>query len=234
METTGARWPEIPAHPLVLVPLGSTEQHGPHLPLGTDTAVASAVARSAATELGAVLAPALPYGSSGEHQGFPGTASIGRDALDAVLTELVRSLGSWASRVVLVTGHGGNVPVLAGVVPRLREEGHAVGWIPCAAPGGDAHAGRTETSLLLHLDPAGVRADLAEAGSTRPIAELMPELRRVGVRAVAPNGVLGDPSGASADEGRSLLDGMVASSVRRIRADEVDASGMLRDPGASP
>ena len=71
------------------------------------------------------------------------------------------------------------------------------GW----AGGGDAHAGRTETSLMLALAPSEVLLDRAAAGDTRPIAELLPELRAHGVREVSPNGVLGDPAGASAEEG---------------------------------
>jgi len=87
----------------------------------------------------------------------------------------------------------------------LRYEGRDAAWFPCAA-GGDAHAGRTETSLMLALDPARVDLELAEPGCTEDIAALMPRLRREGVRAVSPNGILGDPAGASAAEGRELLD----------------------------
>ena len=107
-----AAWPSVPMEPLLLVPLGSTEQHGPHLPFSVDTDIAAAVAREAAERLGAVVAPALAYGSSGEHQGFAGTLSIGQDALRLLLVELVRSARTWAARVVLIAGHGGNAPVL--------------------------------------------------------------------------------------------------------------------------
>jgi len=197
------------ADDLLVVPLGATEQHGPHLPLGTDTIIASALAAS----LDAVVAPALPYGSSGEHAGFAGTLSIGREALITVLVELVRS--SAFARVVFVSGHGGNAEPLAAAVRRLRDEGHDV-WAWSPAWGGDAHAGRTETSLLLHLAPEVVRLDRAEAGDTRSWRELSPEVTIGGVAAVSPNGVLGDPAGASSEEGARLL----AAICGRVR-DEV-------------
>ena len=85
---------------VAIVPLGATEQHGPHLPLGTDTTIACALAFGlAAARDDVVVAPALPYGSSGEHAGFPGTLSIGQDALRVVVLELARS-GSTAPPLV--------------------------------------------------------------------------------------------------------------------------------------
>ena len=86
----------------------------------------------------------------------------------------------------------------------------------CGVPGGDPHAGRTETSLLLHLAPDVVRLDRAEPGDTRPWAEIAPVVTAGGVAAVSPNGVLGDPTGASADEGGRLFDAI----CERVR-DEV-------------
>jgi mycofactocin precursor peptide peptidase len=207
-ELGSAAWTELAQRPLVLVPVGSTEQHGPHLPLQTDTLIATAVAREAAVRLGGYVAPAVSIGASGEHQGFPGVVSIGTETLHLVLVELVRSLSTWSGRIVLVNGHGGNVPALARAVDQLVAEGHDVCWLPCAA-GGDAHAGRTETALLLHLAPLLVRLELAEAGNTRPFRELLPELVAHGVRRLSPNGVLGDPAGATAAEGAELFETMV-------------------------
>ena len=86
------------------------------------------------------------------------------------------------------------------------------------ADGGDAHAGRTETSLMLAVDPAAVRLELAEAGCTEPLDGLLPRLRAEGVRPVSSNGVLGDPAGASADEGRALLDTLVRDLVATVAA----------------
>jgi creatinine amidohydrolase len=192
----------------LLLPLGSTEQHGPHLPLSTDTLVAVAVAEALADRRDdVVLAPALPYGSSGEHAGFPGTLSIGQDALQLLLLELIRSADAFGA-VVIVSGHGGNAEPVARAVARLTDEGRRVrAWSPSGAV--DLHAGRTETALLLALAPSLVRQELAEAGDPRPLRELLPLLREGGVAAVSPNGVLGDPAGASANEGRSLLAALV-------------------------
>jgi creatinine amidohydrolase len=173
--------------------------------------------RLAAARPDAVVAPALPYGSSGEHAGFAGTLSIGQRALEAVVVELVRSADDFAG-VVLVSGHAGNAGPLGRAVATVRAEGRrALAWLP-AVPGGDAHAGRTETSLLLALVPASVRLDEAEPGDTRPLAEVMPELRSGGVAAVSPNGVLGDPRGASAAEGERLLAALTADLVQAVAA----------------
>jgi mycofactocin system creatininase family protein len=224
----GSVWPEIPEKPLLVVPLGSVEQHGPHLPLGTDTAVACATAEAAAGSLGqAVLAPALAYGASGEHEGFPGTISIGTEALTALLTEYGRSACRWAGRLLVVNGHGGNLEALRTAVPLLRSEGRDVAWFPCGVPGGDAHAGRTETSLMLHVEPEGVLGDRAVAGVMTPIGQLLPRLRAEGVRGVSPTGVLGDPAGASRAEGAALLADMAGRLVAAVEAWDVDGAGRL-------
>ncbi len=220
MDLVDTRWDGIGPGSLVIVPVGSTEQHGLHLPFDTDTLIAEAVARGVAGQMPpgtTVLAPSVAYGASGEHQDFPGTASIGTEVLTAVLIELGRSIGTWADRTVFVNGHGGNLEALTAAVDRLRFEGRDVDWVPCVPPGGDAHAGRAETSLLLHLHPSRVTPDRAAAGPVDRIEALLPELRERGVRAVSPNGVLGDPRGASAAEGRHLLERMIAEAARRIR-----------------
>jgi len=211
-ETSGAE--------LVLVPVGSIEQHGPHLPLHTDTVIAEAIARGSADVLdGAWVAPAVAYGASGEHQDFAGTSSIGTTVLHQVLVELVRSMRTWAGAVVFVNGHGGNVEPLASAVAQLTAEGHDVRWVAPAAAGGDAHAGRAETSLMLHLRPGEVRLERAAAGRREPMATLLPALRADGVAAVSPNGVLGDPAGATAEEGRELLERLVVRAVEQLRRD---------------
>jgi creatinine amidohydrolase len=232
-------WPEV-GRPVVLVPVGSTEQHGPHLPLDTDTLIASAVAdvlgrRLREDGIDAVVAPAIAFGASGEHQAFPGTVSIGVQALTFMVLEFGRSASEWAERVVFVNGHGGNVESLATAVPVLRDEERDVAWLPCV-PGADplglgvpvdAHAGRSETSILLVLDPDRVRLARVEPGDPRPIRELMPLLRSGGVQAVAPNGVLGDPTAASADEGLELFAAMIEDAWSRLRLGRVDPRGCL-------
>jgi creatinine amidohydrolase len=223
-----AAWPELGPAPLLVVPLGSVEQHGPHLPVATDTAVASAVAELAVDRLdGTLLAPALAYGASGEHEDFPGTVSLGTEALTALLVEYGRSACRWAGRVLVVNGHGGNLDALRTAGAVLRREGRDVAWFSCGTPGGDAHAGRTETSLMLHVEPAAVRPDRSVRGVTSPIGELMPRLRAEGVRAVSPSGVLGDPAGATAEEGAALLADLVQRLVVAVEPWRVDAQGRL-------
>ena len=224
----GSVWPELPEAPVLVVPLGSVEQHGHHLPLGTDTSVAYAAAEAAAASLdGALLAPPLAYGASGEHEGFPGTVSIGTEALTGLLVEYGRSACRWAGRVLVVNGHGGNLDALRSAVPLLRAEGRDVAWFPCGVPGGDAHAGRTETSLMLHVEPDRVLGEQAVPGVTTPIGVLLPRLRAEGVRGVSPTGVLGDPTGASAEEGAALLAGLVERLVAAARAWDADGTGRL-------
>jgi mycofactocin precursor peptide peptidase len=201
-------WPDVERDArdaALAVPIGSTEQHGPHLPLSTDTDVAVALAGLLArARPTVVVAPALPYGSSGEHEDFAGTLSIGQQALELALVELCRSASATFQRILLINAHGGNAEPLDRAQRRLRRERRDVrAWAPSWA--GDAHAGRTETSLMLALAPEHVRRDRAGAGNVAPVSSLLPRLRTDGVRAVSPNGVLGDPAGASAHEGRKLL-----------------------------
>lgn len=219
--------------PVLIVPVGSTEQHGPHLPLDTDTRIAAAVSRALlehvddASSGDWVVAPPVHYGASGEHEGFPGTVSIGTAALRLLLLEYGRSALSWASRLVFVNGHGGNVEALAAAVALLRQERRDVGWVPCIAAGADAHAGHTETSVLLHISPGDVWADGLVPGNTAPLAELMPAMRSGGIAAVSEVGVLGDPTTATAAEGERIFAEMVNGCAGRIRRWQPDRNGLL-------
>jgi mycofactocin precursor peptide peptidase len=219
MMISSLTWPEVgvlaDGGSVLAVPLGSTEQHGPHLPLSTDTDIAVALCERLALRRDVVVAAPIAYGSSGEHAGFPGTLSIGQHALELLVVELCRSAGETFSRVVLVCGHGGNAEPVACAVRTLRGEGRDVlafspRW------DGEPHAGRTETALQLGLHPDRVLMARAEPGDTRPIEELMPLLRAGGVRAVAANGVLGDPRGASVEEGAALLESLAVDLTRAV------------------
>jgi mycofactocin system creatininase family protein len=209
----GATWPEIDrsSRRLLVLPLGSTEQHGPHLPLDTDTVIATALAERVHDRFPQVgLAPPMPYGAAGEHKHFPGTLSIGTETLTAVLVKFVRHASRTWQHVLVVNGHGGNIEALAAAAELMRFEGRSM-TVQHAASGGeraDPHAGYRETSLMLHLAPAAVRLDLLEAGNTGSLADLLPQLRTGGVRSVSANGVLGDPVGASSAAGRLIFGAM--------------------------
>lgn len=201
------------------MPLGSLEQHGPHLPLDTDTRIAVAVANGAATGRdGVAVAPPVGFGASGEHAGFRGTLSIGTPALTELLVELGRDASRDWEAMLLVNGHGGNRAAVDAALARLRAEGRRAAVFHVSPPGGDAHAGRTETSLLLHLDPAAVDMERAEPGERTPVSTLIGRLREKGVRSVSPNGVLGDPVGASAEDGERLLAELISGCTRALAA----------------
>jgi mycofactocin system creatininase family protein len=222
-------WPEVAARvaagAVLVVPVGSCEQHGPHLPLTADTDVAVGIAAGVRERLPwVVVGPPVTLGSSGEHDGFAGTLSIGQRAVELLLVELGRSADATFERTLLLSAHGGNAEPVARAVATLRSEGRDVrAWSPSF--GGDAHAGRTETSLLLHLRPDAVRTELAVAGATTPLAQLLPALRSGGVASVSPTGVLGDPAGATAAEGAALLSAAVDDLAAVLRTWVGDRGG---------
>ncbi|CAB4612555.1 unannotated protein [freshwater metagenome] len=205
-------WTEVTTdrRPFLLVPIGSCEQHGPHLPLDTDTRIAEAIAgRVADGAPGLVVGPSVNFGASGEHAGFAGTLSIGSAVLHDVLVELGRSADHFRA-VVFVNGHGGNIDAVRSSVALLQGEGRNIdAWSP-SIPNGDAHAGFTETSLLLAIDPDCVHIDRLECGTTAPLSDLLPDLRVGGIRSVSTNGILGDPRAANAADGMVLFDSLAA------------------------
>ena len=204
--------------PIVLIPVGSTEQHGPHLPIGTDTLLAQEISGRAIHHTdGLMIGPTISVSASGEHAGFPGTLSIGSATTTKMVVELVRS-ADWSAGVVLVNGHGGNHSAITTAVQTLTDEGRTVmSWWPTwprRRDGGpaDLHAGRIETSMMLAIDPGLVRLERAAAGPDTTIAEL----RDRGVRSVSPTGVLGDPDGASGREGEQFIAAFVEDLVHQI------------------
>ena len=152
--------------PALFIPVGSTEQHGPHLPLDTDTRIAAAVARGVAERLagadhhsGWMVAPPIGYGASGEHESFPGTVSIGTEALRLLLVEFGRSAASWASAAGFRQRtwrkrrrRWPRRPRCCGTRAATSDGARAV------SQNADAHAGHTETSVLLHISPDVVRS----------------------------------------------------------------------------
>ena len=177
----GPRWRRPGARAVLAVPLGSLEQHGPHLPLDTDTRIAVALAAGLADGVAGVVRwrRAVAYGASGEHAGFAGHArSSGTRSLAACWSSSSAPLVRSFRGVVLVNAHGGNEEALAAVEAQCGAEGDEVLVWSAGVPGGDAHAGRTETSLMLAIDPARCALDLAEPGCTEPIERLLPASAR--------------------------------------------------------
>jgi creatinine amidohydrolase len=197
-------WVEQAERPdrILVIPLGSFEQHGPHLPMATDTIIATTVANDAALEVECDVAPALPFGASGEHQGFDGLLSIGTSVTHDVIIELLRSARFTWKGVVLVSGHGGNVHALQDALALARFEGSTVHlWLP-RDPNGDAHAGKSETSFMMtlpdnHIRPIEVPA--VELESTE-----LAQVWREGIMGVSPSGVLGTPGAATVEYGWEL------------------------------
>jgi creatinine amidohydrolase len=222
MRLSELAWPDVAerglAGAILAVPLGATEQHGPHLPLSTDTDIAVALCEYlAAARPDVLVAPAVAYGSSGEHAGFAGTLSIGQHAIELLVLELGRSATRTFRHVLFVSAHGGNAEPVGRAVARLRARGRDVSlfqprWY------GDPHAGHQETAVQLLLHPGRVRMERAERGNTGSLAEMMPRLRADGVRAVSANGILGDPTAATAEAGGVLLDEWGVAVLRHVDA----------------
>jgi len=213
----GAGSPGAADADVALLPVGSTEQHGPHAPLGTDTLAAEAVAARGADAYDgeAVVAPAVPVGVSEEHRHFPGTLWVSPDTFRAYVRETVESLAhhGW-DRVILVNGHGGNVDPLREVSARLTRDGVAYTvpftWFDAVETDlGMGHAGPMETSLLLATRPDLVREgrlDGAAAGGTARWGEWEAGVNLAYDSAeFSENGVVGDPREASEQHGEDFL-----------------------------
>lgn len=195
--------------PLLILPLGAWEQHGPHLPLDTDTIIVERIIADVLTaqkfpSMDVVVAPTIAISASDEHHGFTGTLSTGTQALKDSVVAICRS-ASWARGVCIVNGHGGNADALDAITSALQHENitHSVWSLPSYA-GGDMHAGHTETSLLLHIAPEQVR-DVPLQANTQAVDNIIDVMREKGVQGISENGIIGDATSASASHGIAVL-----------------------------
>lgn len=214
-------WPDAHAleRKVLIIPLGSVEQHGPHLPLDTDSVIAQAIANELhARTTNSGLAPLVAYGASGEHSDFTGTLSIGTAALTTVLTELIRDASRYWQAVLFVNGHGGNSEALTAALNLAKAESYLVAYTGLRGDARDTHAGYQETSLMLHLDPTRVKFDRAEPGNTQLLNEILASMQDGGVRAISANGILGDPTQATAQLGEKLFLQAVDQALARYDA----------------
>lgn len=204
----------------VVVALGATEQHGPHLPLATDALLGDHLAELVADRLDAFVAPTVRVGCSSHHLEFPGTLSVSDETFHGIVHGLIHSLarGGFA-RVVLIPTHGGNFAPLGAALEKLDSEpGIEVsaltdvrvllaiaqtGATEYGVPLGDGglHAGEWETSLLLASHPDMVRDDRFESGYTGDLDQALGAIFGSGTHTIAANGVIGDPTHASAEHG---------------------------------
>jgi creatinine amidohydrolase len=233
----------------VILPIGSTEQHGAHLPLSTDSLHTVAVLERVAERLPALIAPLIPVGRADHHMAFPGTITVRHETLHATIRDWSDSFFQHGFRNVLVySGHGGNAVPLARIIDDLTREDPERRIIGCTDwnvydgtlfPVAEAlgvgkldagwHAGELETSMILALDAHLVMMDRARPGFIGELAPLRDKLMREGVRAIAPTGVLGDPRPASRAHGKRYLDALT-DSVTRFFAEALAAHPASKTP----
>ena len=242
MHLTEATWPDAASAEtdLAVLPVGSTEQHGPHAPLGTDHLAAAAVAEAgvAAYDGDVVVAPTLPVGVAEEHRHFAGTLWLGEDTFRAAVSETVASLAhhGW-DRVVVVNGHGGNTAPLREACARLSRDGDAYTvpftWFDAvdaddadALPddAGMGHGGAVETSLIRHLHAhlvdEGKFEDASENGASGWGEWQSGTNLAYDTAEFSDSGVVGDPGQSSAEAGAQLLDAAAASLAELLAAVE--------------
>ncbi|MET7572336.1 creatininase family protein [Streptomyces sp. NPDC005492] len=201
---------------VAVLPVGSFEQHGPYLPLATDTLVACAVAREIAAAYPVHLLPPVTMSCSHEHAAWPGTVSISSVTLHAVVRDIADSLRrSGVETLVVVNGHGGNY-VLGNVVQESSARGERMALFPAAedwetaleragvltSPLTDMHAGEIETSILLHAHPELIRPGYETSDF---VADDRRHLLTLGMSGYTESGVIGRPSLGSAEKGKALL-----------------------------
>ena len=212
---------------MVIVPFGSTEQHGRHMPLGTDAVLGDEIGWALADRLDAFLAPTVRFGCSEHHLSFPGTISLGEETFKRIVSDVVASLSRHGfRRIVLLPTHGGNFKPLAEAVAELKpvenvkviaftdleglvkaafESSSSYGVNPAQS---GAHSGEWETSLMLALRPDQVKMDHAAEGFVGPLSEIMEKVFN-GIQNLDENGVLGDPRPATAAAGEQYFEDII-------------------------
>ncbi|SDQ19311.1 creatininase family protein [Natronobacterium texcoconense] len=233
MHLTDATWTDVRdcETDLAVVPVGSTEQHGPHAPLGTDVLTAEAIADAGCERIDreVVRAPAIPIGVAEEHRQFPGTMWVSADTFRSYVRESVGSLASHGfERVVLVNGHGGNVDALREVGARLTRDGDAYAvpftWFDAVGDHSSdmGHGGPLETALARHIVPDLVREDRideASEGAADGWGEWVSYANLAYDSAeFSDNGVVGDPRQGDADRGEELLELASAALAKLLEA----------------
>jgi creatinine amidohydrolase len=221
-----AAWPEVEELAgqgcVAVLPFGAFEQHGPHMPLSTDTIMAEELARRLAKAAGALLLPPVHYGETSGNDGFPGTISLGFDTVRRIALDICASLrDGGVAGLVIVNGDFGNQAPLKLAAREAREQlGYPVLMIDYpglaeiatevseSAPAGHGfyHADEVETSMVLAIEPAAVKMARARAEYPRfpPGYGSMP----IPLRQISRSGVFGDPRGATAEKGARILDAL--------------------------
>ncbi len=207
-----------------ILPLGSLEQHGHHLPLSTDTLIAAGLLEHLVKELKGrmtfTVLPFLPYGRSPEHGGFPGTVTLSRNTMVGVLMDISESLARHgAKRLLIVNAHGGNTSVIgsclmdiwekSGIKPYVFEI-YGSETVRKTAAELDFHAGEVETSMMLYMYPEKVKKGAYPASWNYPKGDLARRRLHLPWKAeeFSPAGVIGDPRRAGADLGRDIIESL--------------------------
>ncbi|SEA21360.1 creatinine amidohydrolase [Haloplanus vescus] len=233
MHLSDATWTDVrdADTDLALLPVGSTEQHGPHAPLGTDAMHAETVAEAGADRYdgSVVVAPPVSVGVSEEHRQFAGSLWVSPDTFRQYVRDVVRSLAHHGfNRVVVVNGHGGNVPALGEVTATItrHDDAYAVPFTWFEAVGEHSsdmgHGGPLETALLRATHPELVREDRmeeAQAGASDGWGDWVSRTNLAHDTAeFTENGVVGDPDAGDAELGDELLESAAASLDHLLQA----------------